>query len=219
MAGTEPALMTLFGILGLRRRVVGSREIMREQLEHLHALSTEPHITVEVLPHSAGAHPGLTGQLSLLEFSDTREAVVSLERFTSDLCLTKTSDVRQHSGMHARLRAPALAPSRAGTSSLTPSSSTHPEPGRRRAGLSRRPEPPLGPYATAAPPPRFRPGRHARSAELLIRPDRRTSVFTSGRFHGQLCGAASRELIKHPPSGDVPDDRRRKAAYFHHGQG
>ncbi|MFI0925832.1 helix-turn-helix domain-containing protein [Streptomyces sp. NPDC021012] len=92
------------------RRVVGSREIMREQLEHLHALSTEPHITVEVLPHSAGAHPGLTGQFSLLEFSDTREAVVYLERFTSGLCLAKASDVQQYSVTHARLRALALAP-------------------------------------------------------------------------------------------------------------
>ena len=92
------------------RRVVGSPEIMREQLEHLHALSTEPHITVEVLPYSAGAHPGLAGQFSVLEFSDTREAVVYLEKFTNGPCLAKTSDVQQYSETHARLRALALAP-------------------------------------------------------------------------------------------------------------
>ncbi|MDX2562971.1 helix-turn-helix transcriptional regulator [Streptomyces sp. TX20-6-3] len=92
------------------RRVVGSREIMREQLEHLHALSTEPHIVVQVLPHSAGAHTGLSGQFSVLEFPDSREAVVYLKRFTSGLCLDKPSDVRQYGVTHAHLRARALTP-------------------------------------------------------------------------------------------------------------
>ncbi|MEU2242515.1 helix-turn-helix transcriptional regulator [Streptomyces sp. NPDC018338] len=92
------------------RRVVGSREIMREQLEHLHALSTEPHIMVQVLPHSAGAHPGMSGQFSVLEFPDSREAVVYVKRFTSGLCLDKPSDVQQYSETHAHLRARALTP-------------------------------------------------------------------------------------------------------------
>ncbi|MFJ5074387.1 helix-turn-helix domain-containing protein [Streptomyces sp. NPDC088553] len=92
------------------RRVIGSREIMREQLEHLHALSTEPHVVVRVLPHSAGAHPGLSGQFSVLEFPDSREAVVYLKRFTSGLCLDKPSDVRQYGVTHAHLRARALTP-------------------------------------------------------------------------------------------------------------
>ncbi|MFJ6348171.1 helix-turn-helix domain-containing protein [Streptomyces sp. NPDC054835] len=92
------------------RRVVGSREIMREQLDHLHALSTEPHITVQVLPHSAGAHPGVSGQFSVLEFPDSREAVVYLKRFCSGLRLDKPSDVQQYSVTHAHLRARALTP-------------------------------------------------------------------------------------------------------------
>ncbi|MEU6984055.1 helix-turn-helix transcriptional regulator [Streptomyces sp. NPDC046324] len=92
------------------RRVVGSREIMREQLEHLHTLSTEPHITVQVLPHTAGAHPGLAGQFSLLRFPDSREAVVYLERFTSGLCLERPADVQQYHAVYAHLQAQALSP-------------------------------------------------------------------------------------------------------------
>lgn len=91
-------------------RVVGSREIMREQLEHLHNLSTEPHITVQVLPHAAGAHPGVSGQFSLLRFPDSREAVVYLERFTSGLYLEKSSDVQHYSMTYAHLQAQALNP-------------------------------------------------------------------------------------------------------------
>ncbi|MFF8260864.1 helix-turn-helix domain-containing protein [Streptomyces virginiae] len=92
-------------------RVVGSREVMREQLEHLTHLSAQPHITVQVLPHDVGAHPGVSGQFTLLEFAETIDgSVVYLERFTSDLYLEKRSDVRRYSDMYAHLQAQALSP-------------------------------------------------------------------------------------------------------------
>ncbi|MEU9298899.1 helix-turn-helix transcriptional regulator [Streptomyces sp. NPDC048269] len=93
------------------RRVVGSREVMREQLEHLTHLGAQPYITVQVLPHDMGAHPGVSGQFALLEFADAADAsVVYLERFTSDLYLEKRSDVRIYSDMYAHLQAQALSP-------------------------------------------------------------------------------------------------------------
>ncbi|MEV6685752.1 helix-turn-helix transcriptional regulator [Streptomyces sp. NPDC051130] len=93
------------------RRVVGSREVMREQLEHLNNLGDRPQITVQVLPHEVGAHPGVSGQFSLLEFSDATDgSVVYLERFTSDLYLEKRSDVRLYSDMYAHVQAKALSP-------------------------------------------------------------------------------------------------------------
>lgn len=95
------------------RRVVGSPDIMREQLEHLNALGAEPHITVQVLPHTVGAHPGLSGQFSILRFADTDSSaapVVYLERFTSDLYLEKPSDVQHHGVLHDHLQAQALSP-------------------------------------------------------------------------------------------------------------
>ncbi|MFD9518899.1 DUF5753 domain-containing protein [Streptomyces sp. NPDC059979] len=93
------------------RRVVGSREVMREQLDHLTDLGAQPHITLQVLPHDAGAHPGVSGQFSLLEFADVTDAsVVYLERFTSDLYLEKRSDVRRYSDMYAHMQARALSP-------------------------------------------------------------------------------------------------------------
>ncbi|KOY55969.1 helix-turn-helix domain-containing protein [Streptomyces sp. XY332] len=93
------------------RRVVGSREVMRKQLAHLSQLGAQPHITLQVLPHDAGAHPGVSGQFSLLEFADATDAsVVYLERFTSDLYLEKRSDVRLYGDMYAHLQAQALRP-------------------------------------------------------------------------------------------------------------
>ncbi|MCY0939378.1 helix-turn-helix domain-containing protein [Streptomyces sp. H34-S4] len=93
------------------RRVVAGPAIMRDQLEHLNYLSTQPHITVQVLPHGAGAHPGISGQFSILHFADAPGAgTVYLERFTSDLYLEKRSDVELYSVMYERLQAKALNP-------------------------------------------------------------------------------------------------------------
>lgn len=95
------------------RRVVGSPQVMREQLEFLNRIAAQPHITVHVLPHSAGAHPGVSGQFSILDFPDAPGAgTVYLERFTSDLYLEKRSEVRHFSAMFDHLQAQALNPER-----------------------------------------------------------------------------------------------------------
>ena len=92
-------------------REVGNPQIMREQLEHLIELSSQPHITVQVLPYTAGAHPGMSGTFSILEFEDAADAtVVYLEGVTSDLYLEKEADVKTYSTMYEHLRAQALDP-------------------------------------------------------------------------------------------------------------
>ncbi|MFJ3663925.1 helix-turn-helix domain-containing protein [Streptomyces sp. NPDC090119] len=90
-------------------RVVGSKLIMREQLEHLIELSQLPHVTVQVLPFEVGAHPGLNGQYAILEFADAADSsVVYLEGVTSDLYLEKAPDVQKYAVMYEHLRAQAL---------------------------------------------------------------------------------------------------------------
>ncbi|MEU7471652.1 helix-turn-helix transcriptional regulator [Streptomyces sp. NPDC044984] len=50
------------------RRLTGGRGVMRTQLEHLADLSTRDHITIQILPFSVGAHPGIHGPFTLFEF-------------------------------------------------------------------------------------------------------------------------------------------------------
>lgn len=91
------------------RRVVGSRHMMRDQLEHLVEQSQLPHVTVQVIPFEMGAHPGLNGQYAILEFPDAADSsVVYIEGVTSDLYLEKANDVQQYSVMYEHLRAQAL---------------------------------------------------------------------------------------------------------------
>ncbi|AGF64126.1 MULTISPECIES: helix-turn-helix domain-containing protein [Streptomyces] len=91
------------------KRVVGSRLVMREQLEHLIEMSQLPHVTVQVLPFDVGAHPGLNGQYAILEFADAADSsVVYLEGVTSDLYLEKAQDVQKYAVMYEHLRAQSL---------------------------------------------------------------------------------------------------------------
>ncbi|MBX7549772.1 transcriptional regulator [Streptomyces sp. MUSC 14] len=91
------------------RRVVGSRLVMREQLDHLIEMSQLPHVTVQVLPFEVGAHPGLNGQYAILEFTDAADSsVVYLEGVTSDLYLEKAQDVQKYAVMYEHLRAQSL---------------------------------------------------------------------------------------------------------------
>jgi len=91
------------------RRVVGSRQVMREQLEQVAEMSQQPHITVQVLPFEAGAHPGINGQYAILEFADAADSsVVYIEGVTSDLYLEKAHDVQKYTVMYEHLRAQAL---------------------------------------------------------------------------------------------------------------
>ncbi|WP_426364387.1 helix-turn-helix domain-containing protein [Streptomyces sp. E-08] len=94
---------------GALHRIVGNRQLMVEQLEHLIEQSHLPHVTVQVLPFEMGAHPGISGQYSILEFPDTSDSsVVYIEGVTSDLYLEKAQDVGKYSVMYEHLRAQAL---------------------------------------------------------------------------------------------------------------
>ncbi|AWW39064.1 MULTISPECIES: helix-turn-helix domain-containing protein [Streptomyces] len=91
------------------RREVGNRQVMIEQLEHLLEMSQLPHVTVQLIPFSMGAHPGVSGQYAILEFPDAADSsVVYIEGVTSDLYLEKPQDVQKYSVMYEHLRAQAL---------------------------------------------------------------------------------------------------------------
>jgi DNA-binding XRE family transcriptional regulator len=91
------------------RRQVGNKDVMTQQLEHLLEMSRLPHITVQLIPFTMGAHPGVSGQYAILEFPDAADSsVVYIEGVTSDLYLEKAQDVQKYSVMYEHLRAQAL---------------------------------------------------------------------------------------------------------------
>lgn len=79
-------------------RVVGSRDVMRAQLERLLELSERPNITLRVIPYEAGALPAGNNKFIILRFApeDVKD-VVHIEGLTGDLYLEDPGDVETYS--------------------------------------------------------------------------------------------------------------------------
>ncbi|OLF06170.1 transcriptional regulator [Actinophytocola xinjiangensis] len=74
-------------------RMVGGPEVMLDQLNHLASAMNEPNITLQVIRYSAGAHPGMPGQFSILEFADPMDTdLIYVDSMAGDFFLE--SDVK-----------------------------------------------------------------------------------------------------------------------------
>ncbi len=91
-------------------REVGSDAVMRDQLTHLIQQAQRPHITVQIIPFSAGAHPGMPGSFIVLKFGPDDPDVIHIDSMAGDLFLEKETDIRRYNQMCEHLRAIALSP-------------------------------------------------------------------------------------------------------------
>ncbi|MFI9270726.1 helix-turn-helix domain-containing protein [Kitasatospora sp. NPDC052896] len=90
-------------------REVGGKPVMSDQMARLLEVGEQPNVTIQVIPFVHGAHPGMTGTFSLMEFPESADStVVYFEGVTSDLYLEKDVDVRRYTGLYDHLRAAAL---------------------------------------------------------------------------------------------------------------
>ncbi|WP_433259757.1 helix-turn-helix domain-containing protein (plasmid) [Streptosporangium sp. CA-135522] len=105
----SPAIEAIIDEAALRRHV-GSLVIMREQLQRLLDESEQAHVTLQVIPFEAGAHPGMHGSFVILQFADDVRDVVYIEASTTDLFLNSENDVRRYNLMFEHLRSVALSP-------------------------------------------------------------------------------------------------------------
>jgi transcriptional regulator with XRE-family HTH domain len=69
------------------RRAVGGTDVMREQLAHLKHASDYRHVSLQVVPLSAGSYGGQGGPFALLEFPDTRDDDVCVEAQHGEIVL------------------------------------------------------------------------------------------------------------------------------------
>ncbi|MDQ3988315.1 MAG: DUF5753 domain-containing protein [Actinomycetota bacterium] len=74
------------------RLPIGGPAVMSDQLHHLLRISVRSYLTLRVLPASLGAHAGLSGPFTLMEFADFRP-VVYLDSETSSLFLEKPEEI------------------------------------------------------------------------------------------------------------------------------
>ncbi|MGC5014164.1 DUF5753 domain-containing protein [Streptosporangium sp. DT93] len=91
-------------------RAVGGDLVMRAQLEHLARQAERPHITVQVIPFFAGAHPGMPGSFIVLKFAAGNPDVIHIDSMAGDLFLEEETDIQRYNDMCQHLRAMALSP-------------------------------------------------------------------------------------------------------------
>ncbi|MFI6777691.1 helix-turn-helix domain-containing protein [Nocardia sp. NPDC050412] len=110
-----PATVNVILHESVLRRVVGGAKVMAAQLRHLADISTQPNISLRILPFAAGVPLGVsTGPFTILEFGIDSKGqpieppVVYAEGFTGDLYLERHADVRRYDRAHECLQRCAL---------------------------------------------------------------------------------------------------------------
>jgi transcriptional regulator with XRE-family HTH domain len=113
LAGDEPP--TIWAILDepAIRRPVGGASVMRDQLRHLIDIATSPDstITLQVLPLDVGAHIGMSGPFTVIEFPSPKDPpVIYLEMSPQALFLEDSPDIEAYTMQFEHLMARALGP-------------------------------------------------------------------------------------------------------------
>jgi transcriptional regulator with XRE-family HTH domain len=102
-------LWAIFDESVLHRRI-GGGDVLRDQLTYLREASDQPNVTVQILPFSAGAHPGMVGSFTVIKFPVEDDTdVVYVEGVTSDI-FVESEDARWYNVVFDHLLANALSP-------------------------------------------------------------------------------------------------------------
>ncbi|MEV0607801.1 helix-turn-helix transcriptional regulator [Polymorphospora rubra] len=92
-------------------RPVGGDEVMRAQLARLVEAADLPNVTLQILPFEVGAHAGMDGTFTILDFAEARDpGVVYAENATGGLFLEKAEELRKYVFIFDHIRAAALRP-------------------------------------------------------------------------------------------------------------
>ncbi|MGP4115062.1 helix-turn-helix domain-containing protein [Streptomyces sp. 4N509B] len=111
LSGANPTKLWAILDEAVLHRTIGSPTVMANQLDHLITASDQPNITVQLLPFSLGAHPGLYGPFVILTFPAHTPDLVWLENPRNSVYLEASTDVDNYWEIFDHLRACALSPS------------------------------------------------------------------------------------------------------------
>jgi transcriptional regulator with XRE-family HTH domain len=105
-----PGLWVIMDEAAIRRQVGGSA-VMRAQLDRLVQAAALPHITLQLIPFSAGAHAGMLGSFVLMQFDDEAVSdVIYLDSMAGTLFLESGGELRRYRLAFEYLRADAVSP-------------------------------------------------------------------------------------------------------------
>jgi transcriptional regulator with XRE-family HTH domain len=82
-ANPEAEVIYVLGEEALHRRI-GGPGVMRRQVERLLDAGQDPHVTIQVVPFTAGTHPGLQSPFTLLRLTEPEEEMLFIESVNGD---------------------------------------------------------------------------------------------------------------------------------------
>ena len=91
------------------RRTIGTPDVMRGQLKRLIEAAESPTTVIQVVPYSAGAHPGMDGPFTVLALDEGPD-VLAVEGFKHGQLLGEVEQVRAAERTYDLLAAVALSP-------------------------------------------------------------------------------------------------------------
>jgi transcriptional regulator with XRE-family HTH domain len=95
------------------RRVVGSAEVMVQQLRHLTHMAARHNVNISVLPFSEGAHPATMGSFVIMEFPNPMDASIGyVETSTSSIYVEEERELTELNTIFSGAQGSALSPAR-----------------------------------------------------------------------------------------------------------
>jgi hypothetical protein len=92
-------------------RMLSEREVMRGQLRYLIEAASMPTMTFQLLPFSAGLHPGMAGPFTILSFADAADRdIVYFEDFTGNVYVEEPDQLEQYNAKFEQLQMAACSP-------------------------------------------------------------------------------------------------------------
>lgn len=93
------------------KRQVGGPEVLKDQLGHLADLMEDERLTLQIVPFEAGAHAGMNGSFTMLQFAEgTMGDVVLVESRSGQLFLNRPAELLSYREAVDHLRAVAASP-------------------------------------------------------------------------------------------------------------
>ena len=106
-AGPGPRLWAVLDEAVIRR-VVGGAAVHKDQLRHLSEATWDPNITLQVIPFDAGAHLGMPGQFTILDYAEPDTPMVYAENQGGGLFMDAERDIALYRENFMRLTAQAV---------------------------------------------------------------------------------------------------------------
>jgi transcriptional regulator with XRE-family HTH domain len=91
-------------------RVVGGPAVMSAQLGRLIEAASRPKVTIQVIPFTLGAHPGVESNFNILELLPPTPGVVFVEGLVGSIYLERSEELTRYRQIFERLQAIALSP-------------------------------------------------------------------------------------------------------------